>query len=282
MSKIVESKKKKSFAAPSTAETAVVEKVEEVSGDMFATFMVELPSLGKVYPKGHPLAGKEEIEMRHMTAREEDILTSPTLLRSGKAINKVLQSCVVSKVNVDSLLVGDRNALLLAMRISGYGPDYKISLTSESTGEQFEHTFDLTDVEYASLKTEPAEANQNLFETTLPVTQAQVLFKLLTVANEATLMAEQDKLKKITHIEKGVTTRLKAQIVSVDGDTDLLHIKKFVENMPVRDSRHFRTVYLETMPDVDMTQWVTDPTSGEEVKVDIPVGVEFLWPSAEG
>ena len=282
MSKIAEGQKKKSFTAPAAESPTVVEKVEETSSDMFATFMVELPSLGKVYPKGHPLAGKEEVEMRHMTAREEDILTSPTLLRSGKAINKVLQSCLVSKVNVDHLLVGDRNALLLAMRVSGYGPEYKVSLVSDSTGEQFEHTFDLTDVEYASLKAEPVEANQNIFETTLPVTQAQVLFKLLTVENEAKLLSEQEKLKKVTHIEKGVTTRLIAQIVSINGDTDLLHIKKFVENMPVRDSRYFRTVYTETMPDVDMTQWVTDPTSGEEVKVDIPVGVEFLWPSAEG
>ena len=264
-------------ARPTQAETVQTEKTVD---DMFATFTVELPSLGKVYPVGHPLANKKEIEMRHMTAREEDILTSPTLLRSGKAINKVLQNCLVSKCNIDNLLVGDRNALLLALRVSGYGPDYKVMLISEATGEQFEYTFDLREVEYDTLKVEPAELNQNAFETTLPVTNATVLFRLLTVQDETSLSNEQEKLRKTVHIEKGITTRLISQIVNVNGETNKLKIKKFVENLPVRDSRHFRTVYTETMPDVDMTQWVTDPTSGEEGQVDIPVGVEFLWPSS--
>jgi hypothetical protein len=281
-------KESQSFASPSIASVEPVAKpaqaetvqTEKMADDMFATFTVELPSLGKVYPVGHPLANKKEIEMRHMTAREEDILTSPTLLRSGKAINKVLQNCLVSKCNIDNLLVGDRNALLLALRVSGYGPDYKVMLISEATGEQFEYTFDLREVEYDTLKVEPAELNQNAFETTLPVTNATVLFRLLTVQDETSLSNEQEKLRKTVHIEKGITTRLISQIVNVNGETNKLKIKKFVENLPVRDSRHFRTVYTETMPDVDMTQWVTDPTSGEEVQVDIPVGVEFLWPSS--
>jgi len=284
-------KESQSFASPAIAEPSVepvvkpvapveTAEVNETASDMFATFMVELPSQGKVYPVGHPLANKKEVEMRHMTAREEDILTSPTLLRSGKAINQVINSCLVSKVNVDNLLVGDRNALLLALRISGYGPEYKIMLTSESTGEQYEYVFDLREVEYNSLEIEPAELNQNLFQMTLPITKAIIAYRLLTVGDEAALLSEQEKLRKSVHIEKGITTRLIAQIASVNGDTDKLKIKKFVESLPVRDSRHFRTSYAESMPDVDMSQWVTDPTSGEEVKVDIPVGVEFLWPSA--
>lgn len=288
MAKSTNKREAQSFASPNIASVepvvkptrVEVPKTEESTSDMFATFMVELPSLGKVYPKGHPLANKKEVEMRHMTAREEDILTSPTLLRSGKAINKVLQNCLVSKCNIDNLLVGDRNALLLALRVSGYGPDYKVMLTSEGTGEQFEHIFDLREVEYDTLKVEPVEPNQNVFETTLPVTNATVLFRLLTVQDETLLSNEQEKLRKTVHIEKGITTRLISQIISADGETNKLKIKKFVENLPVRDSRQFRTVYTETMPDVDMTQWVTDPTSGEEVQVDIPVGVEFLWPSS--
>ena len=172
MAKSTNKREAQSFASPNIASVepvvkptrVEVPKAEESTSDMFATFMVELPSLGKVYPKGHPLANKKEVEMRHMTAREEDILTSPTLLRSGKAINKVLQNCLVSKCNIDNLLVGDRNALLLALRVSGYGPDYKVMLTSEGTGEQFEYTFDLREVEYDTLKVEPVEPNQNVFE----------------------------------------------------------------------------------------------------------------------
>ena len=286
------SKKEQAFASPVISEpapeTVVKPMTVEENGvmqntaleDMFATFTVGLPSLGQVYPKGHPLANREEVEMRHMTAREEDILTSPTLLRSGKAINMVLQNCLVSQVDVNQMLVGDRNALLLALRVSGYGPEYKVQLTSSTTNEQFEHVFDLTQVDYNSLEVKPAIENQNLFEVVLPVTGASVLFRFLTVADETLLSNEQEKLKKTVHIEKGITTRLISQIVSVNGEEDKLKIKSFVENLPVRDSRHFRTFYADSMPDVDMMQWVTDPTSGEEVEVDIPVGIEFLWPSS--
>ena len=136
----------KQFTSPK-AQDAAPKPVEEVKEYPFATFTCELPSMGLVYPVNHPLHNKKVVEMKYMTAKEEDILTSPSLLRSGKAINRVIQSCLLEKVDPDTLLVGDRNALLIALRVSGYGPEYKVSIMSPQSGEQFEHTFDLSNME---------------------------------------------------------------------------------------------------------------------------------------
>ena len=91
---------------------------------------VELPSQGKGYPQGHPLHGKETIEIKYMTAKEEDILSSRNLLKKGLAIERLIQSVICDKnVQAKDLLVGDRNAILIAARRSAYGNIYSIKVT---------------------------------------------------------------------------------------------------------------------------------------------------------
>ncbi len=94
------------------------------------TEFVELPSRGKFYSTDHPLHNKEVIEMRYMTAKDEDILTSPALLKNGVAIDRLIENLIVDKnVTANSLLLGDKNAVILAARISGYGEQYEVNVT---------------------------------------------------------------------------------------------------------------------------------------------------------
>ena len=247
----------------------------------FATFTCELPSQGKIYPKGHPLHKKTKVELKYMTAREEDILTSPQLLRNGKAIEQVVQSCLVDHVLVKDIITGDRNAILMALRISGYGKEYKVELTSPETGDTFEAEFDLTTCGLKYIEAEPVAPYTNAFQMDLPLSKAKIIFKLLTVGEESQLNAELERIAKATKSDRNITTRLGYQITAVNDNTDPAYIKAFVENMPVADSRAYRTAHTKILPDVDMEQWVHDPTSGEEVRVDIPIGPSFLWPQGD-
>ena len=110
----------------------------------FPTEMVDLPSKGHFYVDGHPLS-KGKVEVKYMTAREEDILTSQNLIKQGVVIDKLLQSLIVDKsIKVDDMLVGDKNAIMVAARILGYGKNYEI----EYEGEKYD--IDLSKLEKLS------------------------------------------------------------------------------------------------------------------------------------
>ena len=271
----------KEMIAPEKPETTN-EQVAAAKEYPFATLTCTLPSEGKIYDASHPFHMRDKIELKYLTAKEEDILTSPQLLRSGQAVNKVVESCVLEKVDIGSLLVGDRNAILLALRVSGYGAEYKVTMTSEVTGQQYEHEFDLNECQLKMLDAKPSMEGANLFDYTLPQTGQQVSFSLMTVNDEIVLQKELDRLSKALKVDKNVTTRFQKQIKSVGENTDGMFVKSFVENMPVRDSRALREYMNDIRPDTDMNVWITDPTSGEEVEVDIPIGPSFLWPSGRG
>ena len=92
----------------------------------FPTEMVELPSKGYFYSEGHPLSSGR-VEIKYMTAREEDILTSQNLIKQGTVIDKLLEALVVDKsIKMDDMLIGDKNAIMVAARILGYGKNYDI------------------------------------------------------------------------------------------------------------------------------------------------------------
>ena len=110
------------------------------------TEFVELPSEGLFYPPGHPLHNEKTVEIRFMTAKEEDILTSRSLLKAGVALDRMLQNTLINKsIDVNSLLIGDKNALLVAARRTGYGPEYATSVNCPNCGAQVEHTFDISE-----------------------------------------------------------------------------------------------------------------------------------------
>ena len=235
----------------------------------FPTEQVELPSKGLIYPKESPLSSGI-VEMKYMTAKEEDILTNQAFIKKGIVLDKLLRSLVVSKdVNIDDLIVGDKNAILIASRLLGYGAEY----TFTYGGEQ--HTVDLNELDNKPLDESNFTQGVNEFEYTLPTSKTKITYKLITGRDEKAIEREIAGLKKINKdASPELTTRLKQAIISVDGDADKKTVREFVDNyLLAKDSRALREHIRLTQPDVDMNI-VLD--SGEEVTV--PIGLSFFWP----
>lgn len=240
----------------------------------FPTEVVELPSQGKLYPKDSPLASGK-IEMRYMTAQDEDLLTNQSYIEKGIVVDKLLQNLIVDKnINYGDLLVGDKNALLVAARILGYGSKY-----------EFEYRGRKESVELAELPQKPlhpdfVKAVSNNFTFTCPATHTVLEFKLLTHADEQAIEQELRGLRKVRKDNvPELSTRLKYMIQSVDGVTDRKAVRDFVDQrFLARDSRAFRKYVADLQPDIDMKFY---PEDGPEEGVDIPIGVTFLWPDIE-
>lgn len=238
----------------------------------FPTEMVDLPSKGLLYPKDSPLA-EGKIEMKYMTAKEEDILTNQNYIQNGTVIDKLLQSLIVTPINYGDLLVGDKNAILIASRILGYGKDYEF----EYQGEK--QVVDLSEVKHKEVDESLFKAGENKFSYKMPSTGTVVTFKLLTHADELAIDQEVKGLKKLNkESSTELSTRLKKLITSVEGDENPATIRNFVDNyLLARDSRAFREYIRSIQPDVDLKFY---PENGPDGGVDIPIGVTFLWPDA--
>jgi len=233
------------------------------------TETIELPSKGLLYPKDSPLSSGT-IEMRYMTAQHEDILTNQSYIQNGTVLDKLLQSLIVTKINYDDLLIGDKNAIMIAARILGYGKDYKFMYRGE------EETVDLSKIENSPLHEEVQKATSNEFAFTLPGSGNIVTFKLLTHGDEKKIEQEMKGLAKINKNNSStITTRLKYQILSVNGETEKPKIREFVDNyLLAQDSRALREKIKALSPDVDLTFF---PENGSE-RVGVPIGLNFFWP----
>ena len=241
----------------------------------FPTEVVDLPSQGLLYPADSPLSSGK-IEIKYMTAKEEDILTSANLIKKGIVIEKLLESLIVDKsIKIGDLLIGDKNAVLIASRILAYGKGYDV----EYDGQQL--VVDLTTLKDKKLDETKVSKGVNEFEFELPATKRKVTFKLLTSTDETEIEKEIAGYEKMGDgIGYGLTTRLKHQIVSIDGDNKKASINNFVDNEFLSmDSRAFRTEVSRIMPDVDMTSTYTD-LEGNEKEFTVPMTVTFLWPTS--
>lgn len=236
----------------------------------FPTETVDLPSKGFVYPKDNPLSNGN-IEIKYMTAKEEDILTNSSYINKGTVLDKLLESVIVSKINLDDLIVGDKNALLIATRILGYGKDYDFNYNGNK------ESVDLTTFDNKEFDTSNLIEGVNEFSYTLPHSGIEVKYRLLTGKAEKSIQREINGIKRVKKdASPELSTRLKHMFVSVDGKTEKKEIREFVDNfLLARDSRAFREHVKATQPDVDLTHILE---SGEEVKV--PIGLSFFWPDA--
>ena len=247
----------------------------EKQKNKFPSEVIDLPSKGKLYPKDSPLASGK-VEIKYMTAREEDILTSQNLITKGIVVERLLNSLIVNPdVNSSDLLIGDKNAIMVAARILAYGPDYTVEVIHPTTNEKLQHTFNLADCPFKDIS-EDVEGNE--FEIELPISKKIVKFRLLTGKEEKLIENEVKSKQKIgLQVAPTLTTRLKYSITSVDGETDKPIINNFVENMLSKDSWTLRNRILEVSPDIELKQEVE--LGGEMVEVDIPLTIEFFWPS---
>jgi hypothetical protein len=245
----------------------------------FATEIVSLPSQGKCYPTTNPLSSGN-IELKYMTAREEEILTSQSLIKKGVVLDKLFEAIIVDKgVNPDDIILGDKNAIMLATRILGYGPEYKIQIQT-STGETESINVDLgkvqtKDIDFSKLSSD----NRYQFTTS---TGNVIIFKLLTHGDEKRIDSDVTAMKRLNKDSLGgeLTTRYRYMIVSVDGNEDTKSIIDFINNKFLsKDTKAFREYLKLIQPDIKMEFNYTDPETGETEVRSIPMGVNFFWPT---
>ncbi len=241
----------------------------------FPSEMIDLPSNGKLYSKDSPLR-EGKIEIKYMTAKEEDILTSQNLIKKGIVIDRLLDSLIVTEgVSASDLVLGDKNAVMVAARILAYGPEYTCSVTLPTTMEQREHTFNLADCPFKKID---EDIDENLFEIELPISKQKIKFSILT-GKEERLIDRDLKASKKTGVSvlPELTTRLRYVIKEVDGDNSQSVINQAAINMLSRDSMFLREEIQRVSPDIKLVQEID--IEGESVKVDIPMTVGFFWPN---
>ena len=245
------------------------------------TDFVDLPSQGKFYPEGHPLHGQDSIEIRQMTAKEEDMLTSRTLLKKGVALDRVIASIIVDKrINPDSLYVGDRNAIIIAARVAGYGNVYKTKTTCPSCAATQEYSFDLNQANiYSGEEAQDFGVQSNddgTFNVRVPRTGVDVQFRLLNGRDEKSFLNGMQSEKK-TKDEHNITRQLAAIVVSLNGDSSMQARQYFVENVPSIDSRHLRLAYRLAAPNIDLTQHFQCSECSHEQDMEVPLNADFFW-----
>ena len=242
--------------------------------NQFPSEVVTLPSKGILYPKDSALS-KGTIEMKYMTAREEDILTNQNLIENGTVIDKLLESLIVTDIDFNQLLTGDKNAILIAARVLGYGKDY----TFEHKGEQI--NFDLTSVKDKVLDESLVTNGKNEFAFELPASGVLVTFKFLTHGDEQKIQQELKGLQKINKDATEGIIRWRYTITSINKSTDVKELRDFIDNkLLARDARALRNYIKKIQPDVDLSFDHVDQ-GGNTIKVIVPVGLKFFWPDAE-
>ena len=243
------------------------------------TEFVDLPTKGRFYPDKHPLQDKESVEIRYMTAKDTDTLTSKTLLKKGVALDRVLQNIIVDpKIKVDDLFVGDKNALVVAARISGFGPEYNTKVNCPSCGAIGACDFDLNEIEPKLSDEDFKITKEGTFSVMLPKTGVEAECRLLTSNDEQVVFKKNEKRKKRNLPESPLTDQYKLFVVSLNGVSERGLVEKFVDAMPALDSSYLRKVYSRVAPNLEMKQDYTCSSCDADTLVDIPFSANFFWP----
>jgi hypothetical protein len=235
------------------------------------TETIELPSKGLLYPEGHPLSNGT-IEIKYMTAKEGDILTNQNYIQNGTVLDKLLKSLIITEFDYNDLVIGDKNAVMIAARILGYGAEYKFQYKG------VEETVDLSEIDNKPLDESLYIKGQNEFTFTLPSSNNEITFKFLTHGDEVKINRELEGLKKLKKDESPeLTTRLKYMITSINGDREIKMIREFIDQaFLARDARAFREHISKIQPDVDLTFFPSTSTKS----ISLPIGINFFWPDA--
>ena len=267
---------------PRMPRSTAAERVKADFGLDIPQEIVPLPSSGKVYPPDSSLHAAELVEIRAMTAKEEDILTSRALLKKGTVVTELIRSCLIDKtINPLDLLSGDRNALMISIRITGYGPEYSVEMECPECAVKSPHSFNLGALPIKRLEIEPSIPGTNVFEFLLPYSKKTVRFKFMTGRDEEESRVLGEKQKKLAlGTESTVTTNLLYSILSIEGIEDRSKISNFIKAMPARDSLALRNYIKDNEPGITMKQDTTCNSCGHSEEVTMPLGVTFLWPSS--
>jgi len=259
-------------------------KQDDAKAFNFPTEIIDLPSKGLVYPEGNPLSSGK-VEMKYMTAKEEDILTSANLIKQGVVLDKLFQSMIVTPIKYNDLITGDKNAIMVAARVLGYGKDYEVEVTCPECGEKSKIVIDLGKLADKSISDDVVVESPNNFKFTLPQTKREVTFKLLTHGDERKIDYELEALNKKSKNKDSVSpelsTRMKHVITSVDGNDDQAVINNFVDNeLFAQDSKALRAYIKSIAPDVNLTFDFECKSCGHiKENMSIPIDINFFWPT---
>ena len=245
----------------------------------FPTEVITLPSKGLCYPESNPLS-KGEITIKLMTAKEEDILTSTNLIRKGIQLDKLLESIVVEPgVDINDLLIGDKNAILVTSRILAFGPEYTVTINDPEEKEAVETIVDLSKIKIKEID-ESLLNRSNEYQFTLPVSKTPIKFKLITHGDEQAINKDIEASQKALKTGNEITARYRRVITEVDGNRDFGTISNFVSNrLLAGDSKGLRKYIASMTPDLDLTFDYTSPFTGETEALRIPFGVDFFYPA---
>ncbi len=264
---------------------------KQVSDYKFPTEIVDLPSKGLIYPKENSLSSGK-VEMKYMTAKEEDILTTQSYIKDGSVLDRLFQSLIISNgdganVKYVDITAGDKNAIMIAARVLGYGKDYEVEITDPFTNEKQSDTIDLTQFENKEYDgSAQTELNKNEFEYILPRSERKITFQALTESKERKIKHQLEDSKKAGRkmrdvTSKELTTRLKNTITSVDGEYDEKVIRNFVDNeLFAVDSKSLRAYINSVIPDIDLTYEFISEETGERREMLLPMDVGFFWPKS--
>jgi len=283
---------------PNTSNKEMVElakqqyEQKQVSDYKFPTEIIELPSKGLIYEKDNPLSSGK-IEMKYMTAKEEDILTTQSYIKDGSVLDRLFQALIISNgegapVKYTDITLGDKNAVMVAARILGYGKDYEVEIDDPTQpGTMQKETIDLTQFESTEYDgTNQTELHKNEFSFELPQSKRTITFQALTESKERKIKHQLEEQKKKSRrvkdvTDKQLTTRLKNTILSIDGDTSQEGINHFVDNeLFAADSRALRGQINSVVPDIDLTYEFISEETGERRDMLLPMGVTFFWPQS--
>ena len=248
------------------------------------TEIIDLPSKGFGYPKDSILASGQ-IEMKYMTAKEEDILTSANLIRKGTVLDKLFQSLIVSPINYNDLLIGDKNAVMIAARILGYGKNYSFELTCPECGTKNNVDTDLTELGNSDFDEDVLsdQGENGYIEWELPNSKRKITFKIPTHQIEEKVRKEMDARRKMSKngVDPEITTRFKHMILSVDGNDEKKYITNFVDNEFLsRDSFEFRKYLGTIQPDVKFNIETSCPECDFTGEAALTIDAGFFWPQS--
>ena len=255
--------------------------LQSILGFVAPTEHVSLPSGGKFYPSDHALHGKDTVEIRYLSAKELDTLSSKSLLQKGVAVDRMLQSIIVdNNVQVEDLFVGDKNAIIVAARVGTFGGDYEVKLSCGQCETPFDHIFDLSEIGNKDWNSEDdLEFSQNgTFFIKLPKTKVKVECRLLTTKDEKALEETAKKKERMNLPESSLTDQYKSFIVSLNGVTERGLVDEFVDVMPAGDMHHLSKIYTQVKPDLELIQDCECPSCGANNRIDIPFTANFFWP----
>lgn len=270
------------FSSDGVEKVTRQEYVKKELGFELPTHTIPLPSQGLLYPPDHALYRAKTVGIRAMTAKEEDILMNRALIKKGTVITELIRSCLVNKdINVNSLISGDRNALMVAIRSSGYGSEYNPSFQCPKCDHTNQLNVELADLEIKPLSIQPSIIGQNIFKFKLPVSKLEVDFCFLTGEQEEKIVKAAEFKKNKGLAESTITTRYMNQILAVNGNTDSGVIAKFVNNMPARDSLELRKFIDKHEPGVKMEVDFQCENCSYADTIALPMDVSFFWPGSK-